>query len=180
MSLVATLAARRTIRELSADRLRPDELGQLLWAAQGISHDGIRRTAPSASALYALEAYAATPDGLFHYAPGAHALGRRGDRDLRRALQAASGDQPFMGSAPLIVILCVVIARLTSRHGPERAVRYADFEAGHAGQNLLLQATALGLAGVPVGSFSDDEVRQVLGLPADESPRYLFAIGRLR
>lgn len=178
MSLVAALAGRRTIRELSADSLRPEELGQLLWAAQGISHDGIRRTAPSASALFPLELYAATPDGLFHYEPVAHALELRGDRDLRRSLQAACGEQPFMGGAPLIIIVCVVTARLVGRHGPERAVRYADFEAGHAGQNLLLQATGLGLAGVPVGSFSDDQVRQVLELPADESPRYLFAIGR--
>ena len=69
--------------------------------------------------------------------------------------------------------------RLVGRHGPERAVRYAAFEAGHAGQNLLLQAVALDLGSVPVGSFRDDEVSRLLELPADEAPLYLFAVGRL-
>jgi nitroreductase len=57
-------------------------------------------------------------------------------------------------------------------------VRYADFEAGHAGQNLLLQAVALDLGAVPIGSFDDAAVCRLLELPAGEKPRYLFAVGR--
>jgi SagB-type dehydrogenase family enzyme len=180
MALAAALAARRTIRELGPDDISDAELGQLLWAAQGITHDGFRRTAPSASSLFALEVYAATADGLARYVPDGHRLERCSTEDLRPALQAASGDQPFIGSAPLTVIICTVIARLSDRHGADRAVRYADFEAGHAGQDLLLQATALGLAGVPVGSFDDAAVQRLLGLPDGQTPRYLFTIGRPR
>ena len=179
MALEAALARRRTIRDLAPHPLTEAEVGQLLWAAQGVTHDEFRRTAPSASSLFPLEVYVATQDGLAHYLPGPHALELLTDDDLRPALQAATGDQPFMGMAPLIVIICAVAARLAGRHGPERAVRYAAFEAGHVGQNLQLQAVALDLGSVPVGSFRDDEVSRLLGLPADEAPLYLFAVGRL-
>lgn len=180
MALAAALAARRTIRELGPEGISDAELGQLLWAAQGITHDGFRRTAPSASALFALEVYVATAEGLARYEPEGHRLETCSTRDLRAELQSASGDQTFIGSAPLTIILCTVTARLSGRHGADRAVRYADFEAGHVGQNLLLQATALGLSGVPVGSFDDATLIRLLGLPEGQTPRYLFAIGRPR
>jgi nitroreductase len=35
-------------------------------------------------------------------------------------------------------------------------------EPGHAAQNVLLQARAIGLCAVPVGAFDDDEVRTIL------------------
>lgn len=179
MALEAALAGRRTIRDLAPHPLTDAEIGQLLWAAQGITHDEGRRTAPSASSLFPLEVYVATAAGLAHYLPATHALEQLSDVDLRPALQAATRDQPFVGTAPLIVVICAVADRLAGRHGPERAVRYAAFEAGHAGQNLLLQAVALDLGTVPIGSFVDDEVSRLLGLPADEAPLYLFAVGRL-
>jgi SagB-type dehydrogenase family enzyme len=179
MTLEAALASRRTIRDLAPHPLTEAEIGQLLWAAQGVTHDAFRRTAPSASSLFPLEVYVATQAGLAHYLPGPHALELLTDDDLRPALQAATGDQPFMGTAPLIVVICAVADRLAGRHGPERAIRYAAFEAGHVGQNLQLQAVALDLGSVPVGSFRDDEVSRLLGLPADEAPLYLFAVGRL-
>ena len=179
MALETALARRRTVRDLAPQPLTDAEVGQLLWAAQGITHDEVRRTAPSASSLFPLEVYVATAAGLAHYLPAAHALEQLSDVDVRPALQAATRDQPFVGTAPLLVIICAVAGRLAVRHGPDRAVRYAAFEAGHAGQNLLLQAAALNLATVPIGSFVDDEVSRLLGLASDEKPLYLFAVGRL-
>ncbi len=67
MSLEETLVQRRSVREFKATPLTPAEIGQLLWAAQGITHERGYRTAPSAGALYPLEVYVATPDGVFHY-----------------------------------------------------------------------------------------------------------------
>ncbi len=51
-----------------------------------------------------------------------------------------------------------------------RAARYVTLEAGHAAQNILLQAVVLGLGTVPIGAFEDASVRGVLGLPATSSP----------
>lgn len=178
MSLETALAARHTVREFRPDPLTVDDIGQLLWAAQGVTHDRNRRTAPSASGLNALETYTITAEGVSRYLPAEHALQPVHDGDVRGRLQEATGDQPFMGTAPLIVAFTIVPGRLSLRHGEERSVRYSDFEAGHAGQNLLLQAVGLGLGGVPVGSFDDRAVCQLLELPDGEKPRYLFALGR--
>ena len=72
----------------------------------------------------------------------------------------------------------IVPRRICGRHGDERGGRYSHFDAGHAGQNLLLQAVALGLGGVPLGSFDDAAVCRLLELPDGEKPRYIFVLGR--
>ena len=178
MSLEATLAARHSVREFQPHALTIDEIGQLLWAAQGVTHAKTRRTAPSASGLNALETYVITADGIDRYLPAEHALEPLHDGDVFAALEEATGGQPCVASAPLVVAFSIVPGRVSGRHGEERAIRYSDFEAGHAGQNLLLQAVALDLGGVPVGSFDDRAVCQLLELPDGEKPRYLFALGR--
>jgi SagB-type dehydrogenase family enzyme len=178
MALEAALAKRHTVRDFQPHVLTPDEIGQLLWAAQGVTHGDGKRTTPSASNLKALETYVITQTGVDRYLPDEHALQPLHDGDIRPALQDATGGQSFVGSAPLIVALSIVPGRVAGKHGEERGVRYSDFEAGHAGQNLLLQAVALDLGGVPIGSFDDTAVCRLLELPDGEKPRYLFALGR--
>ena len=58
------------------------------------------------------------------------------------------------------------------------AERYLYIEAGHAGQNLLLQATALGLGSVIIGAFLDGLVKNVLGRDESEQPISLLPVGR--
>ena len=178
MSLEAALAGRQTVREFEPHALTVDEIGQLLWAAQGVTHAETKRTAPSASGLNALETYVISAEGISRYVPAQHALEPLHDGDVRAMLEEATGGQTFVGSAPLVIAFSIVPGRISGRHGDERGVRYADFEAGHAGQNLLLQAVALDLGGVPVGSFDDTAVCRLLELPDGEKPRYLFALGR--
>lgn len=50
-------------------------------------------------------------------------------------------------------------------------------EAGHAAENIHLQAVALGLGSVPVGAFDDDGVAEALDLAADEAPLYIIPVG---
>jgi SagB-type dehydrogenase family enzyme len=180
VSLEETLAGRRSIRELSGDPLTPAEIGQLLWAAQGVTDAQGRRTAPSAGGLYPLELYAVTAEAVFHYLPADHAIRPVRDGDQRPRLRSAAFDQAPVGDAPLVVIVAAVPARTAVKYGLERARRYVDLEAGHAAQNLLLEAVALGLGGVPIGAFDDARVSGVLGLPAGEEPLYLLAIGHPR
>jgi nitroreductase len=59
-------------------------------------------------------------------------------------------------------------------------MRYVHMEVGHAGQNVLLQATALGLAAVPIGAFYDERVQQALELPLNQQPLYLIPVGHPR
>ena len=170
-----TLAARRTTRELSGSPLTDVELSRLLWSAQGITPAG-NRTAPSAGATYPIELYLLTARGVFHYRPHHHDLEIVSDDDKRLLLFDEDVGQDAVRDAAAVFVVTAVFARTAAKYG-DRAVRYVHIEVGHVAENLLLQATALGLGGVPVGSFDDDAVAKILGLPADHEPLYLLPIG---
>ncbi len=177
VSLEAALQSRRSRRDFTSQELDPSEISQLLWAAQGITDRRGFRTAPSAGALYPLELYIVTVDGVFHYQPQKHALEVIRGGDLREPLHdAALGQDPVL-EAPLVLVIAAVYERTQVKYGPERSPRYVHLEAGHAAQNVLLQAAALDLGAVPIGAFYDARVQAVLGLPADHQPLYLIPIG---
>jgi SagB-type dehydrogenase family enzyme len=177
VSLEEALANRRSVRAFESTDLTLDEISQLLWAAQGITAEWGGRTAPSAGALYPLEVYVATADGVYHYLPEGHRAEVISRADLRGALAHDAVDQSFVAEAPAVFVITAVFARTSVKYG-ERAQRYVTLEAGHVAQNILLEATALGLAGVPVGAFSDAGVRETLGLPSNHAPLYLLPVGR--
>jgi len=176
--LEQTLARRRSIRDFTDDPIGVDTIGQLLWAAQGVTDAEGHRTAPSAGALYPLETYVATREGLFHYDPQSHRLVRRA-ADPRTAIARAAHDQDAVRSAPVVIVLAAVYERTATKYGG-RAERYVHMEAGHAAQNVLLQATALRLGAVPVGAFDDDAIALALSLPRLERPVYLIPVGHPR
>jgi len=176
MSLEETLAARRSVREFTGEELTLEEIAQLLWATQGITAAWGGRTAPSAGALYPLEVYVAAADGLYHYVPQGHKAIVESRADLRGELWRAGLSQNAIREAPAVFVITAVCARTERKYG-ERAERYVKLEAGHVAQNLLLQAVALGLGGVPIGAFYDDQVQGALSLPADHEPLYLIPIG---
>lgn len=175
-SLEWTLDQRRSIRAFSRTALTSAQIGQLLWAAQGLNAAG-GRTSPSAGALYPLEVYAVTADGVAHYDPPAHRLQFRIARDVRPGLARAALGQEFIAVAPLTIVLCAVFERVASRYGKARGERYVLIEVGHAAQNVLLEAVALGLGSVAVGAFRDEEVHRLLELPRDQPPLYLLPVG---
>lgn len=180
LSLEQALARRRSVREYSEQALTIAEIGQLLWAAQGISSEQGYRTAPSAGALYPLEIYLLTAEGVFHYEPQHHRLSAVSHSDARQAVFRAALKQDPVREAPAVFVLTAVYARTAQRYGEERSPRYVQMEAGHAAQNLLLEAAALHLGAVPVGAFHDQEVQEALGLPADHQPLYLIPVGHPR
>jgi SagB-type dehydrogenase family enzyme len=176
-SLAEVLAQRRSIRSFAQEPLTTAQLGQLCWAAQGVTSTRGYRTAPSAGALYPLEIYVLTAAGVFHYEPGSHQLVAASEEDRRQALYEAALRQDPVREAPAIFVITAVYGRTADKYGPERSPRYVHLEAGHAAQNLLLQAVALGLGGVPIGAFQDQQVQEALGLPADREPLYLIPVG---
>ncbi len=179
MTLEEALARRRSAREFAAQALSKQELSQLLWAAQGITSPDGRRTAPSAGALFPLELYVATASGFYHYDPHEHSLDLHSEGDLRPALYRAS-EQDSVREAPSVFVIAAVYERTESKYGRERGPRYVHLEAGHAAQNMLLEAVTLSLGGVPVGAFHDEQVEKALSLPRNHEPLYLIPIGHPR
>lgn len=180
LSVEETMLKRRSMREFKDTPLTLAELGQLLWAAQGITHPAGLRTAPSAGALYPLEVYAVTREATYRYDPAAHQLIVHARGDLRRPLYTVALMQDSILQAPVTIVITAVYARTAKKYGEERTPRYVALEVGHAAQNVLLQAVALDLGAVPIGAFLDDQVQQVLALPRDHQPLYLIPVGHPR
>ena len=176
-SLEESMAARRSARSFTDEPLSRQQIGQLCWAAQGITDPGSRlRAAPSAGATYPLELYVATAEGVHRYDPDDHALEPHLEEDVRPALHRAALYQDAVKEAPAVFIIAADISRTAARYG-ERAKRYVLIETGHASQNLLLQAVALGLVGVPIGAFQDDAVDSAINVPEGQQTFYLLPIG---
>jgi len=185
MSLEETIARRRSVRNFRSQPLSLSQLSQLLWAAQGITEPSqALRAVPSAGATYPLELFMligkasveGLEAGLYHYDVSAHSLRQMKSEDLRAALTAAALGQRFISQAPATIIVAAVYERTGWNYG-QRAERYVAMEAGHVGQNVHLEAVALGLATVMVGAFDDDRVSRVLGLEKEVTPLYIMPLG---
>lgn len=183
ISVEKVLRSRRSVREFSKDPLELSQIAQLAWATQGITGAEAHRTAPSAGALYALELYIVAanvnglPAGIYRYEPSTHEVSSVIESDTRQQLCRAALEQASISQAAAIFALSAVYERISTKYG-ERGIRYAHMEAGHAAQNLLLQAVALGLGAVLVGAFDDAKVKRILGLSKNEAPLYLIPVGK--
>jgi nitroreductase len=122
LSLEQAIKNRRTVRAFGAAAIDPNQLSQLLWAAQGITADrGALRAAPSAGALYPMDVYVV--------------VGKKGVNGI---------------------------------------------EAGHIGQNVFLQAEALGLKAGIVGAFDDKAINRALNMPLSHEPLVVMPVGYRR
>ncbi len=177
MSLPEALARRRTHRAISDRPLTLEQIGQVCWAAQGVTEPtkGLR-TAPSAGALYPVAVYVLKGDGVFEYVPKRHTLRRLKAGDVRSEPKAGPLGKKPVRSAPVCLVLAMDPSR-TAKRWPEEAERYALLEAGHIAQNVLLQATALGLVSVPVGGADEGAVAAALKLPKGQRAVYLLPVG---
>jgi len=183
VSIEQSLLNRRSIRSYTGEAVTLQEVSQLLWAAQGITDPRGYKTAPSAGALYPLEVYLVAGDvqnltsGVYNYEPDKHHLVRVIDGDKRVELADAALAQPWVKAGAIVIVFTAVYDRTTGKYG-DRGIRYVHMEAGHAAQNLCLQATAMGLGAVTVGAFHDEQVTKLLNLPEDEQPLYIIPVGR--
>lgn len=187
-SLEETIAHRRSVRDFASDSISASQLSQLLWAAQGITDTAWKlRSAPSAGATFPLEIYMVCggksaegiEEGIYHYRIDNHSLLQYYDKDVRLALARASFNQDFIHHAPISIVICALYNRTTTRYGA-RGERYVLIEVGHAGQNIYLQATALGLATVAVCAFDDEQVRDAMRLDNTYKPMYIMPVGRAK
>lgn len=188
MSVEAAIARRRSVRSYRPQPLSLAQLSQVLWAAQGLTSPrlGLRAT-PSAGATYPLEIYIIVGEkgvegleaGVYYYLVEGHALELRHQGDRRVELASAALGQDFIRQAPAAIVIAAVFQRTTAYYGRWGESRYVPMEVGHAGQNIHLQAEALGLVTVAVGAFDDEAVRRVVGLASETSPLYIMPVGKV-
>jgi len=184
-SIEEAISKRRSFRRFRAQPLSLAQLSQLLWSAQGITSPSGRRAVPSAGATYPLEIFVVIGEhgieslaaGIYHYDVGNHCLSLHMSGDLRQQLADTALGQSFIANCPVNMVVCALHPRTAYRYG-RRGERYVHMEVGHVGQNVSLQAVALGLATVMVGAFEDEDVGSVLKLEEQIKPLYIVPIGK--
>ena len=185
VSVEWAIKQRRTIRDFLPKPLSLAQLSQLLWSAQGITDEAYGfRAAPSAGALYPLDVYAVMGDGgatglqsgVYGYNPASHSLKLIRAGDSRHDVASASLSQMWIAQAPVVFVITSEYERITWKYR-ERGIRYAHIEVGHVGQNIFLQAEAMGLGAGIVGAFHDDKVAKAIGAPEVHHPLIVMPVG---
>ena len=183
ISIEEAMLRLKSVRHYTDTLLDINTFSQLLWAAQGVKPPAGKRTTPSAGATYPLEVYAVAGNvdgvarGIYKYDIQQHHLIKIQDGDFRQALSAAALSQQSVVQAAFSLVFSAVFERTTARYG-KRGIMYVHMEAGHAAQNVGLQAVGLGLGTVVIGAFDDGEVAGIIELPPEEKPLYIIPVGK--
>ncbi|MCL0035654.1 SagB/ThcOx family dehydrogenase [Thermodesulfovibrionales bacterium] len=185
ISVEEAIFHRQSTRHFPDEPLSLEEISQLLWSAGGKTIDGVTgptRAFPSAGGLYPFEIYLVAgnvtglADGIYRFQWRNHSLKMIKKGDFRQELMVASLRQRFVEQAPVSIVWVGDFDRVKRVYGTRGVVRYISMDVGGAGQNVHLQAEALGLGTVIVGAFHDGLVQRILG--TELVPLYIMPVGR--
>jgi len=153
-SVLASLWARRTDRNIKPDALPPQVLSNLLWAAFGVNRsEGMMRgkpgrTAASASNSQEIDLYVALPEGVYLYEAGPHKLTPIAEGDFRARAGRGKALQ-----APVNIFFVVDLARYVVEGQPDRRISEPEVQksyyftaTGLIASNIYLFAASQGLA----------------------------------
>lgn len=197
-SISRVVTTRRSVRSFTGEPVTLAQLSSLLYHSCGVTgrayqSDGLPihlRAHASGGGLYPVDAYVLAlrvkglEPGLYFYNVAEHSL-----ELVRRAADVEADAERlwFWGSKGLRAIskgygfaLCLVATfwRSRAKYGL-RGYRFALIEAGHLGQNVLLNAHSLGLGCVAHGGYLDDDLHDYLGLDGvDQAVVHTLVVGR--
>lgn len=162
-----------------AHKLNLAEISTLCWSAYGIiDKENIRRTVPSAGALYPCEIYLLSPcselqGGLYHYSSFNNCLEeiKKTDIELQKLFTSIIG----LEHASIVFVITSVFDRIFFKYG-ERAYRFIMIEAGEIVQNISLAASSLGFNATAHGGTADYELENFMEIDG-VSESVLIAIG---
>lgn len=116
-----------------------------------------------------------------HLAPSAGNLQARDfiiveDIEIRKELSKAALDQEFIIEAPVSIVVCANLDRI-SPYGTRGRELYCLQDAAAAVEHILLMAVENGLGTCWVGAFNEKEVSKILNLPSHIRPVAIIPIG---
>ncbi len=153
-SVLAALQERRTIRNISAKKLPPQMLSNLLWAAFGVNRPQGAfgkpgRTAASASNSQEIDLYVALAEGVYRYEASPHRVTPVVAGDVR-----ARAGRGAAATAPVNLFFVADLTRYDQGPGqPDRNIGDAEVQKGYyyvatglIASNVYLFAASHGLA----------------------------------
>lgn len=189
LSVESALKNVRPRRAYEDDFVSLENVSQMLWAAQGVTVDWGDRTTPSAKSTYPLSVYLVSnkienlSSGLYQYIPGerlpVHALKQITQGEYQKPLFNAMNQNSMKNPAGVIVITGDM-AKMANAYGGISHDKEVYLEAGHATQNIYLQAESLKLGLVALSNFDDSTIRNIITIPEGETIIYLIPFGQIK
>jgi len=171
--LMQVLKDRKSSREFGSEKLPPQILSNLLWAAFGINRpDSGKRTAPSAMNRQEMDVYVATADGLYLFDAKAHLLKPVLTEDIR----AMTGLQPFVKDVPLNLIYVADFSRMGSATDEQKEF-YSAADTGFIAENVYLYCASEGLATVVRGLVDKPALAKAMKLRTDQRITLVQSVG---
>ena len=170
--LMQALKLRRSTREYSDRPISDQILSDLLWAAFGVNRPSGDRTAPYWRHIMVIDVCAAMADGVWLYEPTRHALIRHLPSDIR----AQTGEQDFVGQAPLNLVYVAHGERMHDIPPMDRRL-YASVDTGFIGQNVYLYCASEGLASVFRGAVDFKALDRLMQLGANQFVTFAQTVG---
>jgi len=162
--LMQVLKERATVREFRSERLPPQVLSNLLWAAFGINRpESGKRTAPSAVNRQEMDIYVAMKDGLYLY----DAKGHRLQPVLAEDIRTLTGRDTFVREAPLNLIYVADFARMGSS-SDQNKIFYSAADTGFISQNVYLYCASEGLGTVVRGGVDRNALQATMKLRPEQ------------
>ena len=173
--LMQALKERKSTRVFAPDKLPPQVLSDLLWAAFGVNRpENGERTAPSAMNRQEIDIYVASADGLFLYDAKANLLHQVSADDLRAATTTG---QDFVATAPINLVYVADMAKAGATMPEADRTFYTAADTGFIAENVYLFCASEGLATVVRGSVNRDELAKKMGLRADQKIMLAQTVG---
>lgn len=189
VSVESALKSIRPKRSYSDEPVVLKDVSQLLWSAQGVNVDWGDRTTPSAKSTYPLSVFFVSnkveglQPGLYQYIPGereaVHALKQLTEGKYQAALYN-SLNQNSMRNPAGVILITGNMAKMAQAYGGVAHDKEVYLEAGHAAQNLYLQAESLKLGLVALSNFEDSIIRNIINLPTEETLIYIIPFGQIK
>jgi len=150
LDVFEAIKERRSVRAYTHEEVSEKEVEKLIEAA---------RWAPSAGNIQPWEFVIVT------------------NAEVKRKLAEAALHQTFIEEAPVVIVVCVDVARSSWGYGSRGANLYCLQDTAAATENILLAAHALGLATCWVGAFHEDEAGKAVNTPRNVRPVAIIPVG---
>ena len=172
--LMQALSDRKTTRNIGQEKLPPQMLSNLLWAAWGVNRTANNgKTAPSAMNAQEISLYVFLEQGVYLFDEKAHSLKPVVGGDHR----AKAGTQAGVAKAPLSLLYVADLDKYRGGLPVETKTAWSNAHAGFIGQNVYLFAASEGLASWFRAFVDGPAVAQLLKLGPGQKVLYGQTVG---
>lgn len=167
LSVMQAFAKRSSASAFTSEKLKLQDLSDLLWAADGINRkDSKKRTAPSAMNSQDIDIYVFLEEGVYLYNASANSLDPVVAGDQRTL---AAGRQTEVAKAAVILVMVSDISRFQNGDNNTK-LSMAAMDAGIVSQNISVFCAGTGLLTRPRATMDQPKLKETLKLKDTQYP----------